>query len=242
MNIDTQKDKNRSQGAGLFLAGTNTFLLTAISWHAVVHPAVGATNEFTMQLIQRQATVWFVMHMYFALAAALFAAAGLVILGIETRLTATFLGLAGWATLTVINVLLSILAVIEATAQGNAAVAGDLNVFAVWFSVSRGFEILFILFPTAFFAITFSELRAPSPFLPRWASRVALVGAILMIVAVIGASGLRIVALGPLWGAAALPMIWFIWLGLRLASESDQVQAKTSAEQTRQMGTRQTGS
>jgi hypothetical protein len=217
MNTGTQKDKNRVQGAGLFLAGTNILLLTAISWHAVVHPAVGATNEFTMQLIQRQPTVWFVLHMYFALAAALFAAAGLVILGAGTRLTATASGLVGWSTLTVINGLLSILTVIEATAQGNAAVAGDVNAFALWFSISRGFEILFILFPAAFFAITLCELRAPAPFMPRWASGLALLGAILMIVAVIGASGLRIVVLGPLWGATALPMIWFIWLGLRLA-------------------------
>ena len=62
MNTDMQKDKNRSQGAGLFLAGTNSLLLAAISWHAVGHPAVRATNEFTVQLIQRQATVWFGVH------------------------------------------------------------------------------------------------------------------------------------------------------------------------------------
>ena len=240
MNIDTQKDQNRSLGAGLFLAGTNMLLLTAISWHAVVHPAVGATNEFTMQLIQRQATVWFVMHTYFALAASLFAAAGLVILGAGTRLTATFPGLAGWSILTVINVLLSMLAVIEAPAQGNAPVVGDLNAFSVWFSVSRAFEILFILFPTAFFAITLSELQSPSPFMPRWASSIALVGAVLMIVAAIGASGLRIVALGPLCGTAVLPMIWFIWLGFRLASESRQGQTEPSVGQPRRVETGQT--
>lgn len=39
-----------------------------------------------------------------------------------------------------------------------------------------------------------------------------------MLLGVIGASGLRIVAFGPLWGGAALPMLWFTWLGIRLAS------------------------
>ncbi len=35
------------------------------------------------------------------------------------------------------------------------------------------------------------------------------------------ASGLRIVALDPLWGSAALPMLWFIWGDLRLAFAGD---------------------
>ena len=185
MHIDNLKDKHRSQGAGLFLAGSNTLLLIAIAWHALVHPVVGATNEYTMQLIQTQATAWFIPHMFFAITAALFAAAALAIIGAGTRLTTTLSGLVGWSTLTVINVLLVILAVIEATAQGDAAVAGDLNAFALWFSISRGFEIVFILFPAAFFAIALSEFRAPIPLTPRWASGVALVGAMLVIVTVI---------------------------------------------------------
>ena len=229
MNTSAQKEKKGFHGVGLFVAGANTLLLSAISWHAVVHPSVGATNEFTMQLIQRQATTWFVLHMYFALTAALFAAAGLAIIGAWTRLTANALGLVGWSILTVINVLLAILAIIEATAQGDAAVAGDLNAFALWFSISRGFEIVFILFSTAFLTTAVDEFRASVPLTPRWASGVAMVGAALVIIAVIGASGLRIVALGPLWSAAALPLIWFIWLGLRLASASGQRQTEPLA-------------
>lgn len=219
MNTDAQEVKNRSRGAGLFLSSSNTLLFIAITWHAVVHPAVGATNEFTKQLIQSQATTWFVLHMCFAITAALFAAAAFAVIGADTVLTASQPGLVGWSILAVINVMLAILAVIEATAQGDAAVAGDLNAFALWFSVSRGFEIMFILFPVAFLSIALGEFRVAVPLTPRLASGVAMVGAILVIVAVIGASGLRIVAFGPLWSAAALPMIWFIWLGLRLASQ-----------------------
>ena len=217
MSKDTQIDGQRSKAAGLFVAAANILLLTAISWHAVVHPSVGATTEFSMQLIQSNATTWFVLHMYFALVAALFGASALAVIAANTRLTASTPGLAGWSILAVTNVLLSVLALMEATAQADAAVAGDLSTFALWFSISRGFEILFILFPVALLAIAVDEFRAPVPLTPRWASTLAMLGAALMIVAVIGTSGLRIVALGQLWSATALPMVWFIWLGLRLA-------------------------
>jgi hypothetical protein len=58
-------------------------------------------------------------------------------------------------------------------------------------------------------------------FLPRgWLQKMSalvVVGAVLVSAVILGASVLRIVAVGPLFTAGALPMLWFLWVGIRLA-------------------------
>lgn len=210
----------RYRSTGIFLAGANLLFLIAIAWHGVVHPFAGATAQQALPLIQERASSWFMMHFFFAFAAVFLAASALGVLSLRSYLTASLPGLVGWSVLAIIVTIGAGLAIMEATVQGDAAVAGNLETFAMWYALSRGVELLFILFPLAFLAITVVDLRAPTPMTPRWASALALVGAALVIPVVVGASGFRLVAFGRLWAAAALPMLWFIWLGVRLASPS----------------------
>ncbi len=148
------------------------------------------------------------------------AAYALGVLNLRSYLTASLSGLVGWSVSAIIVIIGAGLAIMEATVQGDAAAAGNLETFAMWYALSRGVELLFILFPLAFLAITVVDLRAPTPMTPRWASALALVGAALVIPAVVGVSVFRLVAFGRLWAGAALPMIWFIWLGVHIASQA----------------------
>jgi len=215
MNIQHNQSPQRS--AGLFLAISAILFFIGIVWHGLVHPSVGATLEFSMRLIQRAPTAWVAMHMFVAVVSALFAAAALSMLAAGSPMTASLSGLAGWSVLAIVVVLLTSLAVFEATVQGDAAVAGDVTIFAMSFALSRGYELILGLLPVAFLGIALDDLRSAQPATPRWASGVALAGAALTLVGVVGASGFRVVALGVLWGGAALPLLWFIWVGLQLA-------------------------
>ena len=80
MNTDPQKDKNRSQGTGLFLAVSAALFIIGIVWHTFVHPSVGATSEYSMRLIQRAPGAWLAMHMFLAAVSALFLLGAYVIL------------------------------------------------------------------------------------------------------------------------------------------------------------------
>jgi len=211
-----QEQANRN--VGLYLAGASLWFLIALIWHGAVHPFAGATAEQALPLIQERAGSWFMMHLFFSFAAVFVAGAALAVLNLRSFLTDSLAGMVGWSVLAITALLGAGLAIMEATVQGDAAAAGNLGTFAMWYALSRGVEIMFILFPLGFLAITAVDLRAANPLTPRWASALALLGAALVVPAVVGASGFRIVAYGRLWGAAALPMLWFIWLGLRLAS------------------------
>jgi len=124
------------------------------------------------------------------------------VLNLRSYLTASLSGLVGWSVSAIIVIIGAGLAIMEATVQGDAAAAGNLETFAMWYALSRGVELLFILFPLAFLAITVVDLRAPTPMTPRWASALALVGAALVIPAVVGVSVFRLVAFGRLWAGA----------------------------------------
>ena len=106
--------------------------------------------------------------------------------------------------LAVIGIIVVGLAIMEATVQGDAAAAGDLERFAMWYSLSRGVELLFILFPLGFLAIAVVDLRSPTPMVPRRASASSLAGAALVIPAIVGTAGFRIVAFGPLFDSSCL--------------------------------------
>ena len=229
MNTDTQKDKNRSQGTGLFLAVSAALFIIGIVWHTFVHPSVGATLEYSMRLIQRAPSAWLAMHMFLAVVSALFAAAALAVLTARSSLTASFPGVAGWSLLAVLAALMINPIVVEGTVQGDAATAGDETIFAMWSALTRGYDLVLGLVPLAFLGIAVADLRAPQPVTPRWASSLALAGAALMLVGVIGATGFGMAALGVLWGGAGLPMLWFIWVGLKLAFTSDLAAIQQSA-------------
>lgn len=215
------EQRQNYRSVGVFLAGASLLFLIALIWHGAVHPFAGATAEQSLPLIQERAGGWFMMHFFFSFAAVFVAGAALAVLSLRSFLTDSLPGLVGWSVLAIIAIIGANLAIMEATVQGDAAVAGNLETFAMWYALSRGVELLFILFPLGFLAITAVDLRAATPLTPRWTSALALLGAALVVPAVVGASGFRIVAFGRLWGAAALPMLWFIWLGIRLASLPD---------------------
>lgn len=84
----------------------------------------------------------------------------------------------------------------EATVQTDTAIAGDVVNFSMWFSLSRGLEIVGILIPVAFLALAWNEFLTPTPITPRWASALSMIGSMLVIIAIIGASLLRIVVFG----------------------------------------------
>lgn len=220
------------RSAGTLLVAANLLFLVAIAWHGLIHPFAGATAAESLPLIQNEASIWALAHMFFAFAAAILAASTLAVLSLRSPLTAALPGLAGWSTLAVITILGAGLAVMEATVQGDAAIAGDLETFSMWFALSRGAEILFALFPLAFLGIAADDLRSTVPATPRWASALALVGAALVLLAVIGATGLRMVAFGPLWSGAALPVLWLIWLGIRLATPGERTDLRLAADAT----------
>ncbi len=215
----TQQQAYRN--VGYYLAGVSLWFLIALIWHGAVHPFAGASAEQALPLIRERAGGWFMMHFFFSFAAVFVAGAALAVVNLRSFLTDSLPGLVGWSVLAIIAIIGANLAIMEATVQGDAAVAGNLETFAMWYALSRGVELLFILFPLGFLAITSVDLRAANPLTPRWASALALLGAALVVPAIVGGSGFRIVAFGRLWGAAALPMLWFIWLGLRLASLPD---------------------
>lgn len=212
------QEQQNYRSVGFFLVGASFLFLVAITWHGMVHPFAGATAEQSIPLIQERISSWFMMHFFFTIAAVFLAASALGVLTLRSNLTASLPGLVGWSTLVVIGIIAAGLAIMEATVQGDAAATGDLESFAMWYSLSRGVELLFILFPLAFLAVALVDLRSPVPITPRWASALALGGAILVILAIVGASGFRIIAFGSLWAAGALPIMWFTWLGIRLIS------------------------
>lgn len=212
-----RQDPLRQRSAGLLLAISAALFIIGIVWHTLVHPAVGASLEYSMRLIRGAPGAWLAMHLFLAVVSALFAAAALAVLAARSSLTASFPGLAGWSLLAVLAALVINPVVVEATVLGDAAVAGDMAVFAMWSALSRGYDLVLGLLPVAFLGIILADLRSPQPATPRWASGLALGGAALMLVGVVGATGLGVVALGVLWNGGGLPMLWFIWAGLKMA-------------------------
>ena len=238
MITDAQKHTQQLRSVGLFLALGAALFIIGIVWHTFVHPSVGATSEYSMRLIQRAPSAWFAMHMFLAVVSALFAAAALAVLTARSSLTASFSGVAGWSLLVVLAGLMINPIVVEGTVQGDAAVAGDVTIFAMWSALSRGYDLVLALVPLAFLGIALADLRAPQPVTPRWASGLALAGAALMLVGVIGATGFGMAALGALWAGAALPMLWFIWVGLKLALIGDLAAMQQSSMRGPQAFTR----
>ena len=110
----------RYRSTGRFLAGANLLFLIAVVWHGVVHPFAGATAAESLPLIQGEASIWLLFHMFFAFVAVLFAASALAVLSVPSRLTASLTGLAGWSVLAILGILGAGLAVMEATVQGDA--------------------------------------------------------------------------------------------------------------------------
>lgn len=113
-----------------------------------------------IHIIQQEASVWALVHILFAFAAVLLAASALVMLSLHSWLTASLAGQMGWSLLAVSAILGAGLGVMEATVQGDAALAGDPETFSMWFALSRGFEHLSVLFPVAFAPIAWMDLRA----------------------------------------------------------------------------------
>ena len=203
MITDPQEHTQQSRSAGLFLAVSAALFIIGILWHTFVHPSAGATSEHSMRLIQRAPNMWLAMHVFLAAVSALFAAAALAVLTARSSLTASFPGVAGWSLLAVLAGLMINPIVVEATVQSDAAVAGDVTIFTMWSALSRGYDLVLGLVPLAFLGITLADLRSAQPATPRWASGLALAGAALMLVGVIGATGFGMAALGVLWGGAA---------------------------------------
>lgn len=195
------------------LVGASLFVASAI-WHGLIHPGVGATAADSMPRIAAQAAVWQVSHLLFAVAALVFSSAALLVVVDRARTSANGLAIGGWALLVLTGPISAALTTMEATVQADAAVAGDLDRFAMWLSLSRGSEMVLLLIPLALAGVIWGEQGEANAVLPAWASYVGVAGAALVLAAIAGASWLRIEALGPLFTAGALPMLWLVWFGL----------------------------
>lgn len=182
----------------------------------------------TMDVARTQELAWRVSHQLEGFAAIFAAVAALLIFTSDSRLASGPLPRTGWALVIVFSLPLFLLFTVESIVVANVAQAGDTSAFAQWYGglVLGTLVTSFPLFFLGVLLIIVNELRVSSPSIPRWASGIGAVGAVLSMMAP-SAPVLEVPVLAVLWAGPLVANLWFLGLGVGLLRDKGADEASS---------------
>ncbi len=197
---------------GIWLALGGVLLAIILPVHGPTH----ADLSVQMQHIADGHGQWAVVHWLAAIALLLMAGGGFILFG-ETLLGQRNVAPAGaWLLLALGSFLTIGTAVIEATAISEAAGAGDLESFQVWWPFASGLGNGFMVVALATAAIAYSSARTKRPPIAIWLCWAGLIAALLSAFGWSLGQHLRVQIGGPLWFVSTLALaLWLAWFGFR---------------------------
>ena len=208
----THTNKAVSVG-GAWLAVASFLMIGVLGFHGPLSPDL---NE-QMRTIADAAIRWSVVHWSAAAALSLYAASGLVMLTSHSRFTDGFSTLTAWAVITIGAIWTATTAVAETTVVTQAAVAGNNEVFEMWWAFAAGKGNGFAVVALGFGVIAASEARSSESSMPAWSAWTATVAGTASFAGWVLGMWFGLRAGNVLWLVASIAMsIWTLWYGVVL--------------------------
>ena len=209
-----REHRETTRVGGAWLAAASLAMIASLALHG---PIPGGIGERMVMIAERHAA-WTVAHWIAAIGLSLHVGAGLIILTAGSRLTRRGWALTAWTALTLGALWTLTTAVAEATAITDAALAGDADLFAAWWSFAEGRANGFALAVLAMAVIARHDALAEDPLTPAWAAHTGSLAGLGAFAGWALSMWLDVPAASMLWvGAAILVSGWTLWLGVALA-------------------------
>lgn len=178
-------------------------------------------DSMAMAALAGDPTLMTTIHGVNAIALAVFAVAGLVVLTARSRLTRSWWTASAWAVLVVSTLMGTTGSVSIATVLTGAAVAGDAATFETWLRFVSAYHLAVAVFGLAIAVIAGHEARRVDGVTPTWAAWLGAVAGVGVFAGITLAFGFGIRPSG--WLIAAFVMgVWTLWFGVTLARTGDR--------------------
>ena len=219
----TQSDRAAHVG-GAWLAVASALMLIVFALHGPIAPDL----DTQMTRIAEAAGRWAAVHWTAASALSLFAVSGLILLTSRSPRTDGAWTLTAWAVVCVGSLWTVTTAVVETTVVADAAAAGDVGTYAVWWEFAEGSGHGFAFLALAIAVIAGSDARSPARVTPAWSAWAAVIAGIGSFLGWALGMWLGVAIGNPLWVAASTGMcLWTLAFGIGLARAPADVAPET---------------
>jgi hypothetical protein len=183
----------------------------------VLHGPIAPDLSEQMTRIAGRPTLWALAHWIAAAGLSSYAAAGLLVLTSESRLTAGWWTTTAWAFLPVAALWTLTTAVAEATAVTHAVNSANAEMFAAWWMFAEGKANGFAFLALAVAVIAANEARSTEAGTPVWAAWTAVAAGVASFTGWALGMWFEMRLGNLLWLATSILMsVWVVWFGLAL--------------------------